>query len=181
MKKLTSIAAILCLTFGISTMGAFAANAPYEEYIAEVKERNDINWNDIDEDRIILVDYTNYLSIKNGDSPIDTCLVMFTKDSKSIYTAVFHNGKCDGVAKDVSLAEPLKYFDKDAAAEYAEKSGLDKPDEIKTMYLADGTHMYVYDIISGDKEYIIPYYVMKDSMFNVVKNDECNIEIVNIS
>lgn len=148
-----------------------------DEFYEDIRTDNNVDLSAIDEKSSVLLEITDRFTLRKGLPATRYMVWMPSVNSDTYYTAVFEDGTYKGTYKDFVWTAPLKFFDKDKANAYAEEYGLGVPSEVRAYYITEGVHLHAYSIICDGEEYIIPYYFMEYSEFNIMKDDECNLEI----
>lgn len=176
MKKLLLLLSII---FTLGSISVFADDKyiSNQDAIKIVKEKADIDWSLIDEDRIIRCEYQGYVRIDQNEHSLIFCIWIPEKNSDNYYSAFFSNGNTyDDTAKNYPWDESLKHYDVEQAKKYAKENGLSEPTEIGAAYMMEGLHAYTYIVKCDNQRYVIPFD-QRETNYNIMNNDEVKIEI----
>ena len=177
MKRMISLWVLVVMLFNIS---AFATNVPietqekYSDMIGVALE--EVNLGEIaDTEHIYVVEENNYIELMKGDSPIRYHIAIPEKDSDTVHFSHFKNGEYVATVTDFppfyNIESPFGgYYEK-----CIENNGISDIKEVTVMAVFERLHMLSFHIITDNEEYIIPYDLFEDSVFNVTDAEECRL------
>lgn len=184
MKKL-----IILLTIILSlTTTAFAQVRdviPYDDIMKELKADESIDWSDIDENEIEVIELLFAVKQVVSNDCNDFFLYLPHVNSEEYdvggYTISHGYGgtlKSTVVKDKFNLLEDWVKYDKANALSLIEKNGLSKPTKINSMLINDtGMEMFAYNAVCDDTSYIIPFIIPTYGKYNITNSEEVEYEI----
>lgn len=149
----------------------------YSYYVSDAIEKSEYTDSQIDVDKIFIVENTSHINLRNNLEPIMFWIALPLSGSTDISYAGFQKGELvKAFTNFVSLDGIISPYNPDFD-EYISENGLSKPSEVKNMWISERVHVFAFDVICEENEYIIPYYFTEESSFNKMNDDSCTMEL----
>lgn len=149
----------------------------YSVMISAAIENSEYDKEQIDKEHAFIIEHTSPMQMRKNEESIWLYAALPIIDSYDISYAHFDEGEyVSAVTNFAALKGTQKPYEDDFQT-YLDENSLSTPSEITNLWVGEGVHVFAYKVVCTDKEYIIPYYITKDSIFNRIENDECDIEI----
>ncbi len=158
-------------------VGIAATQDKYAYLISEAIEKSEYAEEHIDKEHIYIIENTTPMPMRKNEEPIWIWVALPLLDSSDISYAYFDKGGYGMAITNFTTFDGLEKPYGDTLKQYIEKNNLSEPTEITNMWIIERVHLFAYNVICDDEEYIIPCYFTEDSMFNLTNSEECNIEI----
>lgn len=186
MKK--TITLLLALMLMLPVLPAFAdtehlpsgiatTQDKYADLISEAIEKSEYDEEQIDKEHIYIIENTSPIPMRKNEDPVWFWVALPLLDSNDVSYAYFDKGVYGkAITNFTTFAEMEKPYG-NTLKQHIDKNNLSEPTEITNMWIVERLHLFAYNVVCDDKEYIIPYHFTEDSMFNLTNAEECNIEI----
>jgi len=152
-------------------------NPKYHTMINEAIEKSEYDIDQIDTDNIFVLENTSHINMKKNIDAIWVWVAMPIKDSSDISYVGFDKGEYIKAFTNFVSFDGMMIPGNNKYQKYISDNGLSEPTEIKNMWISERVHIFAFGVVCDNIEYIIPYYFTDESTFNIMKNDECNIEL----
>lgn len=149
----------------------------YENLISAAIEKSEYDEEQIDKEHIFIVEHTSPMQMRKNEKTIWLYVALPIVDSTDISYAHFNENEYVSAVMNFSALKGTETPYGNKLQTYIDENNLSEPSEITNLWIGEGVHIFAHKMICSDKEYIIPYYFTKDSIFNRIKNEDCNMEI----
>lgn len=186
MKKFVSILLALLI---IGTQFSVFADAEYvpsgfketqEKYadlISVAIEKSEYNEEQIDKEHVFIVEHTSPLQLKKGEETVWIYVALPIVESNDISYAHFDDGEYVSAVTNFAALKGTEKPYGNKIRSYMNAGYISNPSQITNVWVGEGVHVFAHKITCDGEEYIIPYYLTKDSVFNRLKSEDCNLEL----
>lgn len=152
-------------------------DSKYHSMIDEAIEKSEYDIEQIDMDRIFIVENTSHINMKKNIEAVWVWVALPIKGTEDISYVGFDDGKYIKAFTNFVSFDGMMVPGDSAYNKYISDNGLSDPAKVKNMWISERVHVFAFDVVCDGEEYIIPYYFTDESSFNVMKSDECIIQL----
>jgi len=184
MKRIISLVLTFAMITSLFSISVFATNyivadgtpEKYADMITEAIEKSEYK-EEIDIDKVFVVENTSHINMKKGIKPIWVWIALPLKGSSDISYAGFDNSEyLQAITNFVSFSG-MEAPHTGKLDELVKENNLSVPTQVTNLWVSERVHVFAYNVICGEKEYIIPYYFTDESSFNKMEDESCAMEL----
>jgi len=186
MKKTISVLLalmIMCAQFFVSadaeylSQGLKETQKKYADLISTAIEKSEYEEEQIDKEHIFIVEHTSPMQMCKIEEAIWIYVALPILNSTDIAYAHFDENEYVSEITNFAALKGIENPYGNKLQNYINNNYLSEPTKIKNMWISERVHLFAYNVICNNKEYIIPYYFTDESTFNITNNEECSIEL----
>ncbi len=187
MKKLLSLLVVLAMLVSALPCnaddteyipkGLKATQEQYADLISAAIEKSEYEEEQIDKEHIYIVEHTSPIPMRKNEEAIWIYVALPIAGSSDVSYAHFDNGEYVMAITNFTALKGIENPYGEKLQNYIDKNCLSEPTEITNVWVGERVHVFAYKVNCNNKEYIIPYYFTEETLFNLTKDEECNIEI----
>ena len=157
--------------------GLKATQKLYSDLITEAIEKSEYDEEKLDKEHIFIVKNTNPIAMRQNSDEIWLWVALPVLDSSDISFAHFDDGEYIQAITNFVSFEGMKLPYGENLKQYIDENQLSEPSEITNLWISERVHLFAYNVVCDDVEYIIPHHFADYSLFNITEDESCIIEI----